>query len=216
MASKKGINEGKRAMPRLFSYVVEHDSGHAPNPYFGVCTLCRCKFRKSSRKPKNLVEKAQRGDWVVGTGGANKRKSAGHGKIVYAMRVDDKMTRLEYYRKPEFEEKKNRRNGNYEQQMGDNTRPITRFEEKCQFVLVSCHFYYFGRNAIPIPKKRFPHLEKSGPGFRSDFKDAYLSRFRKWLETEIENKPGRCGDPCMKEREVSARRKGCQVCKSSC
>jgi len=32
---------------KLYSYVVEHDNGHAPNPYFYVCTffvLPRCSL----------------------------------------------------------------------------------------------------------------------------------------------------------------------------
>gem|GEM_PF-2314099 len=32
------------------------------------------------------------GDWIAGTGGADPKKSAGHGKLVSAMRVDDKTT----------------------------------------------------------------------------------------------------------------------------
>lgn len=34
---------GTRIAGTLFSYVVETDSGFAPNPFFGVCTLARCK-----------------------------------------------------------------------------------------------------------------------------------------------------------------------------
>jgi hypothetical protein len=93
-----------------YSYVVEHDTGRAPNPYFGVCTLCRCKFRKSLGKPRNIVELAKVDDWIVGTGGTNPRKSAGHGKLVYAMRVDEKLTREEYYADPRFAEKRVERN----------------------------------------------------------------------------------------------------------
>ena len=77
---------------KLFSYVVDHDAGYGPNPYFGLCTLCRCKFRKFPERPKNIVELAEKGDWVVGTGGANPQKSAGHGKLVYAMQVEQKLT----------------------------------------------------------------------------------------------------------------------------
>jgi hypothetical protein len=91
---------------KLFSYVVEHDTGHAPNPYFGLCTLCRCKYRKGSAKQSNVVELAEKGDWIVGTGGANSRRSAGHGKLVYAMRVDKKLTRQRYYADRQFAKKR--------------------------------------------------------------------------------------------------------------
>jgi hypothetical protein len=82
-------------MARLFSHVVEHDEGRSPNPYGRYCTLCHCKFSSTGKKP-NVVELASKGDWVVGTGGANLRKSSGHGTIVYAMKVTDKLPLREY------------------------------------------------------------------------------------------------------------------------
>jgi len=200
-------------MPKLFSYVVEHDGGHAPNPYFGLCTLCRCKFRESSDKPKNLVEKAKLSDWVIGTGGANLNRSSGHGTLIYAMRVDEKLTRQQYFLDRRFGKKKRRTNGTYEQKQGDNMFPANRFERREQSVLISRRFYYFGRNAIHIPKNKFPRLEKSGPGFKSNFGDAYMARFLKWLERF---KPGKRGDPCWKkDLEDDSKRKRSETCRSS-
>jgi hypothetical protein len=199
--------------PKLYSYVVEHDTGHAPNPYFGVCTLCRCKFRKNRKKPKNVVELAREefetGStvWIVGTGGANARRSAGHGKIVYAMRVDETLTRGEYYADRRFAAKKCLTTGTYKRTKGDNLRPTDDFETRDQFALISRHFYYFGANAILIPRK-FPGLEKKGPGFKKRFDSAYISSFVKWLEKS--RKPRKYGDPCESKPEGSRR------CKSSC
>jgi hypothetical protein len=195
---------------KIFSYVMEHDTGHAPNPFFGACTLCRCKYRKCFGKPQNVVERAKPGDWVVGTGGADLLKSAGHGKIVYAMRVDKKITREDYYSDRNYARKKPLRT-NIVSQLGDNLRPEGAFERRCQFVLVSHHFYYFGRKAILIPAERFPVFEKKGPGFRSDFTQDYVERFVKWIEAEY--KPGRHGEPCQKPPSV---KREIQICKSSC
>ncbi|SRR6266403_2626049 len=181
--------------PKLFSYVVEHDTGDAPNPYFGICTLCVCKYRESPDKPRNVVELAEIGDWVVGTGGADLRKSAGHGKVVYAMKVTDKMTLQEYFTSAEFACKKPRANGNYK--YGDNFEPRTEFDKHERFVLVSEQFYYFGRNAISIPKKGFPGLEKKGRRFKSRFDDAYIASFVKWIENEVGKDPGKHGEPCL-------------------
>jgi len=203
-------------MPKLFSYVVEHDQGHAPNPYFGVCTLCPCKYRKKRKGRENVVESATLGDWVIGTGGANPKKSAGHDKLIYAMRVDEKLTRQEYFLDRRFGKKKKRKSGAYEQQVGDNLRPKKPFEKHEQCVLISRHFYYFGKNAIRIPKNKFPRLEKTGPWFRSDFKPAYVARFLKWLANETGFKPGKHGDPCMKKVESYAGRKRSETCRSSC
>jgi len=203
-------------MPKLFSYVVEHDGGGAPNPYFGICTLCLCKYRKKTKSRKNVVEWAAPGDWVIGTGGANLKKSSGHGTLIYAMRVDEKLTRQQYFVDRRFSKKKPGTNGTYEQKQGDNKRPRTPFERNKQSVLISRHFYYFGRNAIRVPKNKFRNLEKTGPWFRSDFDKAYIARFAKWLETETRFRPGKHGVPCKKKIEGASKRKRSETCKSSC
>jgi Nucleotide modification associated domain 2 len=175
----RGRKLGSETRPTLYSYVVDHDTGYAPNPYFGLCTLCRCKFRKFPNGRKDIVELAEEGDWVIGTGGASKR-SAGHGKLVSAMHVDKKHTRWEYFTDRRSETKKPLQTGTYEQTRGDNECPCTDFEKHEQFVLVSWHFYYFGANALVIPA-RF-NLAKKGPGFRSHFDPADICQFLKWLE----------------------------------
>jgi hypothetical protein len=195
----------------LFSYVVEHDTGHAPNPYFGFCTLCLCKFRDLPGKSRNIVELAKPGDWVVGTGGADQRKSAGHGKLIYAMQVETKITRQQYSDDRDFKAKKPVPRGNYDQERGDNKPPSSTFERLQQFVLISKrHFYYFGRNAISIPRKILPGLEKRGPGFKHNFDEAYVARFVEWIS---KNKTGVHGDPCLKEAAQQRRK---QICKPPC
>ncbi len=203
-------------MARLFSCVVEHDTGHAPNPYFGVCTLCLCKFRKSAGKRRNIVELADKGDWIVGTGGANRNRSAGNGRLVYAMRVDEKLTRGEYFRDLRFRKKKPVTNGSYQQQQGDNKPPSNGFERNQQFVLISRHFYYWGRKAVTIPKRFREHpirpLEKKGPGFRSKFSPDFVEAFVKWIRTKS---TGNNGEPCMKTA-VPTKSKRVKECRPSC
>lgn len=65
--------------PRLVSYVVHHDVGIAPHARGRYCTLCLCKLSWSGKR--NVVELADKGDWIVGTGGSG-AQSAGHGRIV--------------------------------------------------------------------------------------------------------------------------------------
>jgi hypothetical protein len=79
-------------MPKLYSYVVDHDHGFAPNPFGGFCTLVKCKY---GSKKCNIVEMAEEEDWIAGTGGV-KAESAGHGKLIYAMRVDEKIPLADY------------------------------------------------------------------------------------------------------------------------
>jgi hypothetical protein len=198
----------------LYSYVVEHDNGHAPNPYFGVCTLCRCKFRKQGGKRRNVVELAVVGDWIIGTGGANLKKSTGHGTLVYAMRVDEKLTRERYFSDQRFIRKRPAAR-TYAQMQGDNVQPNGRFEQIGQYALVSEHFYYFGANAIAIPKQ-FAMLEKTGPGFKRRFRPADINSVIDWLATN--HRTGKHGEPCGSApdlpRDCGSPRSG--RCKSSC
>lgn len=80
-------------MTTLFSYVVADDTGWAPHPTGRYCTLVWCKYKENRRSHRSIVELAEKGDWVVGTGGV---KNAGHGKLIYAMRMDEKLSLAEY------------------------------------------------------------------------------------------------------------------------
>lgn len=87
-----------------------------------------------------------------------------------------------------------------------------------RYALVSYHYFYFGRNAIDIskiPKKHLNHrFEKTGPGYRRDFTEAFVDNFAKWLRTNF--KVGVHGPPCKPHSELDIprcppklRRKGC-------
>lgn len=178
---------GVRTLPdmtKLFSYVLDHDHGFAPNPSGGYCPLCKCKY--GSGGYKNVVELADKGDWIVGTGGV-KRVSAGHGKIIYAMRVDEKLSLADYYKDQRFKGR-------------IDARP-DEVSVKGHYALVSRHFFYFGKNAIEIAEKYLDYpLEMKGPGFRyKGFGDEFISDFIHWLETTY--KPGVHGVPCEPHEE---------------
>ena len=98
-------------MPRIYSYVVRYDSGFAPNPFYGYCTLATCKpdIRKAARP----------GDWVVGSGSAARPVRRG-GYLVHAMRVTEILSFEEYNADPRFVRKKPYRSGSRKQSCGDN------------------------------------------------------------------------------------------------
>jgi hypothetical protein len=165
-------------MSRLFSYVVDHDLGFSPDPFGGFCTLVHCKFSTDGRYP-NIVELAKPDDWVVGTGGLSPR-SAGHGRLIYAMKVTEKLPLLNYYVDKRFRGRPN------------DPRAKGR---KRRFALISTDFFYFGSAAVTIPG-RFANkpLEKKGPGFRSDFDETFITKFEKWLRRSYRR--GVHGRPC--------------------
>ena len=153
---KDGKKERERSKPKLYSYVVERDNGFAPNPYWGVCTLANCKSSEGKKsKGKSIVDRAKKGDWVVGTGGKSDRSAGRHGTLIYVMRVDKIRTLAEYFDNGKFEAKRPITDGTYKQQQGDNE------ERDCSNrrgrVLISRHFLYYGRNAVDIPQRFREH-----------------------------------------------------------
>lgn len=163
---------------RLHSYVVRYDSGFAPNPFYGFCTLATCK--------PDIRRHAEVGDWVIGTGSANKEIGRG-GHLIYAMRVTEALSRKQYWDDPRFSRKKPNLRGTLKHASGDN---IYRWNAQAEHweqldsyhsnpdgtpnqahvlrdnsvdrVLISTDFVYFGGHGPAIP------AEFRGRG-RSDF-----------------------------------------------
>src|SRR5471032_3570237 len=73
-------------VPRIFSYRLVRDYGFAPNPFHGICTLGTCKpqIRKAARV----------GDIVVGCGSVKLKRQE---KLIFAMRVSEKLSFQQYW-----------------------------------------------------------------------------------------------------------------------
>ena len=184
-------------LPDLFSYIVPADSGFAPNPYGGVCTLACCK--PQIRKYANV------GDWIIGT-----TQAPDEGKLVYAMRVDRGLTFDLYWELPEYDCKKpNKNNG-----CGDNiykrggagelvqVRNLFHGEKHMKSdtsvnrVLISKTFYYFGAEAVKIPKefKSLIHTTKAHKREKSTSHNyEVVTAFIDWLQKNF--KQGIHGEP---------------------
>ena len=200
------------------AYIVEHDIGFAPNPFFGVCTLATCK--------PEIRGLASFCDWIVGIGS----KAEGiRGRMVFAMKVEEALTFDEYWEDERFQIKKPNFTGSLKQAQGDNiyrrkhgkwvqkrsrhTHPSPEMtashmrRDTCRNrVLISNHFVYYGAEAIELPAD---FKDKSGFSLRLDgsgtsngglqrvryFDDsALISRFEAWLEAE--GQWGCVGEPC--------------------
>ena len=174
----------------LYSYVVVHDAGFAPNPFGDFCTLATCK-------PKIRL-RAQVGDWIVGAGSA---RNVGSGKLLYAMRVAEILPLEKYARDARFGDKVPKPKGSEEERCGDNIyyRYRGAWKQRESFhgpaematdlsglnVLVSDHFYYFGRETIDVPA-RFSELTYRGRGYRNRFDDDLVNAFVNWLDESFE------------------------------
>jgi hypothetical protein len=182
----------------LYSYKMTDDTGFAPNPFFGFLTLATCK---------PLIRKKKRvGDYIAGfTSKELCGDPPGHERLVYIMKVTDKISFDEYWAGERFAVKKPSRQS-LEATRGDNIyepiipggpfstsnyKQIPNFfhDEKRiphdvsgQFVLVSEDFYYFGAGAIPIeqfriviPRTQTPHGVKTSDEREIEKLMAYLA-----------------------------------------
>lgn len=164
-------------MPRLFSYKLTHDTGFAPNPFWGALTLATCK-------PRIRLSKRE-GDWIAGfTSQTLCGDSVGEEKLVYLMEVTEKISFSDYFNSPRYRKKiPDLEKTQCVFLAGDNIyRPIASpkgFSDEFvqlknpyhgedqidrdlsgKFVLVSDRFYYFGVNAISIPQDFRPQVPK--------------------------------------------------------
>lgn len=178
----------------LYSYCLRYDDGAAPNPYWGVCTLAICKpaIRKVAKK----------GDWVVGLG--SKRSPVGDksGQVVYAMKVTKPVLSMaeydEYCRKDLPEKIPDWRGPDFRRKVGDciydfrhgkqpRLRPSVHSEAnretdlRGERVLLSGHFYYFGDQPVPLPKRLLPIVHQT-QGRKSHANDEHVDTFVAWIE----------------------------------
>lgn len=147
---------------RGFSYIIPWDSGKAPNPWWGTCTLAVCKpvIRRTARP----------GDLIIGL---SPRDLGLGNELVYAMYVAEVMTLLDYFSDPEYAVKKpNFSSDDTRLWMGDNIyeqsdgnviqhvsahnvsgRSADELAEKQRVdlsginVLISSLFWYFGKES---------------------------------------------------------------------
>lgn len=112
-------------MAKHYVYRMDHDTGFAPHVARGICTLCGCKT--------TTVEAwAKPGSWVVGIGGKGTGKPDA---LIYALKVKGS---------PTLEAFKRRFPQRAAYLAGKSLNPSSK-------ILVARHFYYLGKNAVPLP-----------------------------------------------------------------
>lgn len=167
-------------MTTLCFYRMTDDTGFAPNPFHGYCTVATCTPNHTRGCPR-LGE----GDFIVGIEGDALRKkrkrkrrqnqsSADGLCIIYFMKIDKKLTLNDYFNDQRFAEKKCNPNGSYVDKVGDNVywqidghwhwTPghvhddhddggyLIKQDTCGNRVFISSGFSYFGDMGIPLPK----------------------------------------------------------------
>ena len=181
------------------AYIVEHDLGFAPNPFYGVCTLATCK--------PQIRQAATCGEWVIGLGS---KSLECRGRLIFAMCVEETLTLDQYWLDERYQQKKPMFSGSLKQAQGDNiyhrdgngrwiqeksrhshpdpAMAIKHLERdtKSEFVLIGRRFVYFGQEAIEIPSclrsvdgRHLSLSEEATP-------NGHLARHRYFDEPELE------------------------------
>jgi len=186
-------------MSSVFIYVVDRDFGFAPNPFHGSCTLATCKPR--------IRKRAAPGDWVIGVGGSRLKAT---GRCIFAMRVSRKLSFDDYWSALEFTDKKPVRNGSMTMLVGDNiyrhdpasgrwqqadshhsnadgsvNRHNLENDTEVDAVLLSDHFYYFGKSARPVPDRLLQELGYQNRRGHRRFDLAAASKLVGWIESSF-------------------------------
>ena len=180
----------------LYSYVLDHDFGFAPNPFFGACTLATCKPQIRAR--------ASLYDYVMGTGCAKRGRS---GRLVYMMRIDEITTYDAYWVDERFRRKRPSFGRGVAHAFGDNIyhrnaegvwqqanslhsfpdgtpNPLNRdHDTHSDKVLIGREFVYFG-GAGPMIPLEFRNWQGAdvcgGRGYRRHFPEGLAESVIEW------------------------------------
>lgn len=179
----------------VYSYVIEHDYGFAPNPFHGVCTLAGCK--------PDIRKAAKLGDVIIGTA-ASSTGLPRH--MVYWMRVDEITDFATYSADPRFQTKRpdmmapgklHRFGDNIYYPGGPDGALVQSFSfhsradgscnehnyhrdtAKTHRVLIGREFAYYGVLAREIPHDMLD-LIKKGPGHKCRFALERAAVFAAW------------------------------------
>lgn len=178
-------------MARLCTYLVRDDTGLAPNPFWGWCTLAVCT-------PNHQGARVNPGDWIAGF----LTKARGH-RFLYAMEVAEAFDLDAYFHDPRFQSKKPDLRGNWTQRCGDNfysrdsagqwtqhrnrfhlTRALKVQDTQHPRSFVAERFWYLGRSAVSPPSEFA--LLIGARGIRINHDPTLVDRFRNWVSATFQ------------------------------
>ena len=200
---------------RFFSYKLTHDTGFAPNPFFGYLTLANCK--PGIRRTKKI------GDFIAGfTSKGLNGDGAGKEKLIYIMKVEEIIPHFSYFYDKKFKNKIPKDNKGFIYRAGDNIyKPkMDNYKSWEDFetiqnwnhsdgdkkedlsgekILVSNEFWYFGKNAISIPQELRPKVPTKQDKAGWETEPELAQKLLDWLKKEfpkygIYSKPHRWSD----------------------
>lgn len=196
----------------LLRYVMTCDTGLAPNPFHGACTLALCTPNHGNAR------RLKEGDWIIGHSGNSAREEPP--KLIYAMKVTEQCSLDQYFNA--YPEKRPKLDGDANEQCGDaiyfrekgswrrlpskfhntdgNFEQDTKNERKVFIAKGDENFFYFGRDRGIDMTERWSELLHSGRNFSYFADESKINEFVQWLRTTAANGASGCiGAPADKE-----------------
>lgn len=195
---------------KICTYTMTSDTGFAPNPFYGYCTLAACT-------PNHMHALLDKGDYIAGF--FTDRASP---YLVYWLKVDEVLGYDEYFHDPRFKRKRPNLSGTWLSRCGDNIychdksgkwaqKDTLYHKEKDLFdkdtryavVYIGRKFSYFGANAYSknnrLPKDCLGALKKGkGIKYAEGKTHPYYTKYLSWLNS----KPlGRHGNPRDRDKK---------------
>ncbi len=173
-------------MCKLCTYVVRYDTGLAPNPFHGWCTVAVCT-------PNHQGANLRSGDWMCGF-----LPKEHEYRLVYLMQIEQRIHLNDYFHDCRFSAKRPDLGGNWISRCGDNfyslasdrswirhpnlyhtTRESLTKDTRNPYVFVGQRFWYFGENAVSLLQS-YRELA-GGRGIRVNHRWRTVESFIDWV-----------------------------------
>ncbi|MCK5607443.1 hypothetical protein KAR91_36500 [Candidatus Pacearchaeota archaeon] len=171
---------------RVCTYIVVHDTGLAPNPFWGWCTLALCT-------PNHMGIKLEKGDWIVGF-----LSKARNNNLLYAMELYEILDFNDYYNTKRFSKKIPNIEGSWKERCGDNIyfknnygkwtqaktiyhRGMLKKDTKHPRVFIAKNYYYFGDKSVAIPPC-YHSLVPNRQGVKCKHNQELVKAFFQWID----------------------------------
>jgi hypothetical protein len=177
---------------KLCTYIVREDTGLAPNPFWGYCTLAVCT-------PNHQGSRLDVGNWIAGF----LAKHRGY-LFLYTMEISEILGLDDYYRDQRFAAKKPDLRGSWKERCGDNfysrgsdgewiqhrnrfhlDEQLKKQDTKYARVFIGQRFWYRGHSASSAPEKFAPLI--GGRSARVNHDPELVSDFCAWVAHEFES-----------------------------
>ncbi len=190
---------------KLWSYTIVSDTGLAPNPFGGCCTLAVCT-------PNHRGNNVGVGDWIMGHSTVDTDS-----RLIVLMQINEKMTFDDYYTCGRYDHKMPVDGGDWKNLAGDNFysrdctgkyvqhKPNMHNSKEAEnndlkkshkkIVFISGSFYYFGKDCLE--KKDLPDVYErllfKTHGVKASHTPEDVREFINWMKANHET--GRHADP---------------------